>query len=119
MIYNGEQITVGVHVDDSLVTCAVKEGLTEVLRILRAEFKEVKMNSYLGMRITVHEHGIYIDMEAYIKNVMEACNVSGAAATPHRIDLFEESESDTKLDESDKKAYHSRVMKILYAVKRC
>lgn len=91
-MHEGEQITVGIHVDDLLVTCKMEDGIAEVMRILKSEFQEVKVNkgrehSYLGMRIVHHDGGIDMDMETYLQNVMKTCEVSGAANPPHGTDL--------------------------------
>lgn len=123
-MFNGKQITIGIHVDDLLVTCELEEGIDEVYRVLSAEFREVKINrgiehSYLGMRVVKHDHGIDVDMEAYLRDVMKACNISGSAKAAHKPNLFMENEDDRKLNDEQKKTYHSWVMKILYAAKRC
>ena len=123
-MFNGKQITVGIHVDDLLVTCELEEGIDEVHRILSAEFKEVKINrgnehSYLGMRVVKHDQGLDVDMETYLRDVMEACNISESANAPHKPNLFEENQDHSKLSDEQKKTYHSWVMKVLYAAKRC
>ena len=119
---NGEQLTLAIHVDDILATCRTKEGLDHILNVLKTEFKEVKANtgdehSYLGMRIRKMNKGIFVDMENYIKDVIKACNVTGTAKTPHKANLFDEGDYPL-LGDSDREAYHSIVMKLLYLAKR-
>lgn len=58
-------------------------------------------------------------METYLKDVIKSCNISGASAAPHKTDLFEEKEEDVVMKEDGRKTYHSWVMKLLYAAKRC
>ena len=123
-MYKGVRITVGIHVDDILVTCALEDGLNEVYRILKAAFKEVKIvrgneHSYLGMRVMRHEDGIDVDMETYLRDLVRACGVNQTANAPHKADLFAENDEQNALHDEDKKNYHSWVMKILYAAKRC
>lgn len=118
-MYRGTQVTLGIHVDDILVTCALEDGLNEVYRILKVAFKEVKMvrgneHSYLGMRVLKHNDGIDIDIETYLNDCVRAGGVIGTANAPHKADLFDEDGQCNTLNEESRKNYHSWVMKILY-----
>jgi hypothetical protein len=121
-VVNGKQITIGFHVDDLLMTCEDESILDDVIDYLRVNFREVKekkddVMGYLGMRISIREDGIYIDMDTYTIKVLDEFGVGGNAPTPANEDLFNDRESAVLTDE-ERKRFHSCVAKLLHLAKR-
>lgn len=119
---NGKEISVGFHVDDLLITCEDDSTIDDVIAHLRSQFREVKEKKedtmgYLGMRISVRENGIYVDMNAYTIKILDEFSVGGNAHTPATEDLFNDRDVPL-LPEIDKKRFHSVVAKLLYLAKR-
>ena len=113
---NGSQITIGIHVDDLLITTKTDENYFWLAAMLKAEFGEVteqieeKIN-YLGMIIENVNNGLEISMSVMVNDILEG--VTGTAVSPAHEDLFEVSESPL-LNEMDRDYFHSTVAKLLY-----
>ena len=76
------------------------------------------VHSYLGMTWDYSTLGrVKITMEKYVKDVLHGYEVTGQAATPASVNLFELRESDL-LGSDDSIEFHSRVAKLLYLAKR-
>lgn len=113
---NGAQLTVGLHVDDLLVTTAIQENYNWLTDKLKSEFKEiteqtdVKIN-YLGMQLEKVPNGINISMPTMVNDILDGVN--GTATSPALEDMFESGES-ADLCEARAEYYHSTTAKLLY-----
>ena len=93
---NGVQITIGLHVDDLLITTESDDNYDWLAKLLKAEFGELteqvedKVN-YLGMIVENSKDGIRISMATMVNDILEG--VTGKAASPALEDLFEVHES--------------------------
>lgn len=128
-IYNrtepcGHQCTLAVHVDDILVTCASQEAVNLVgtqLRSAYGKINEVKgpVVGYLGMEFDVTVPGeTRITMKGFIENLIDGSQVTGEAATPAGESLFDVREDSEKLNDNERKRFHTYVAKIRYAANR-
>lgn len=119
---NGKQITVGFHVDDLLITCEDDDTIDDLISHLRSVFREVKEKKddtmgYLGMKISIRDRRLYLDMNAYTIKVLDEFGTGGNAPTPATEDLFSDRDM-PMLSDDDRKRFHSVVAKLLYLAKR-
>lgn len=119
----GEQCTICLHVDDLKITCRNEDTIEELIDALTAKYQTLtvhrgNVHSYLGMTWDYSTLGrVKITMEKYVKDVLDGYDVTGRAATPASVNLFEIRESEL-LDSDDSIEFHSRVAKLLYLAKR-
>jgi Fe-S cluster biogenesis protein NfuA len=119
IVRNEVQVSVGFHVDDLLCTCVDEKCLEWLSETLRQKFKEITVEKgnklcYLGMSIDVGDE-ISISMSHYVEDLIRSS--TGVAATAARNDLFELGASE-KLNEVEKKLFHTTVAKLLYLSQR-
>jgi hypothetical protein len=118
------QCTALVYVDDILLSCRDPEILQNALDHLSDVYKTVKVNrglkhSYLGMSLDFSQAGeCKITMDGYIDEVLRFAEVTGTAASPATISLFDVREESPPLEERARKHFHSVVAKLLYLAKR-
>ena len=118
------EITIGIHVDDLIITCKDKKVLDSVIEKIREKFKSINVKHgpivpYLGMMFDFTEKKkVKVTMNKFTKEILESMEVKGTAATPASEDLFKINENATKLSLQDKKTFHSTVAKLLYMCKR-
>jgi len=119
----GEQCTICLHVDDLKITCRNEDTIEELIDALTAKYQTLtvhrgNVHSYLGITWDYSTLGrVKITMEKYVKDVLDGYDVTGRAATPASVNLFEIRESEL-LDSDDSIEFHSRVAKLLYLAKR-
>jgi hypothetical protein len=122
--YRGSQITVGVHVDDFIITCKDYAGLIHVKDILtkhygKIQFKTGKIISYLGMEMDFTNSGkVKISQHGCINDLLNSYHVTGSATTPALPDLFIIDSSAELLSKQPKESFHSIVATLLYIAKR-
>lgn len=119
---DGCQCTIGVHVDDLLITCKKQGVLDDVTKFLITKFNEVKVHDgdeheYLGMRVRIINGGITVDMCNYVSECIKWYGVEGTASTPSQSDLFDTPVSPF-LDRDERERFHSMVAKLLFVAKR-
>jgi len=94
-LVNGSQMTLCLHVDDLLITCADEGALNDVIIDIDALFLGTtlhrgKAHSYIGMMFDFSTAGcVSIRMDGYTEDFLREYEVIGAAATPAKTDLFE------------------------------
>jgi hypothetical protein len=121
--HGSKQISVCLHVDDLMVTCTSGDVIDDLLAALTAKYKTLtvhggKVHSYLGMTLDFSTGGkVRITMDGYVNELLEAYDVTGKAATPATVNLFDIRESPS-LRSADAQVFHSRVAKLLYLAKR-
>jgi membrane-bound inhibitor of C-type lysozyme len=121
----GVQITIGVYVDDLLISCKDKKMITEFKEALERKYEEVSFDesvklSYLGMVIdNSNSKFIKLSMPSYIEQVIKETDIgNGIAATPAALDLFDIDDDSPLLSGDSKEAFHTSVAKLLYLSKR-
>ena len=129
-IVNGEQCTIGWHVDDLMISHKEEQVIEEVTSKLQARFgKEApltvnrgKIQDYLGMTIDFSEDGkVMFKMEDYVQNMIDEAPeilMKGAMSTPAANHLFEVNPDAVKLGKVEAETYHHLVAKLLYLSKR-
>jgi hypothetical protein len=113
--------TLLLHVDDILAAVDAEEA-DELLKRLKRHFGEVQFEvgndlSYLGMKISVRKEGTTIDMSFYVAQVLEDEEVE-VASSPTTKTTYNVNEDSKKLDETERKWFHSKTAKLLYLAKR-
>jgi len=125
-VINGVQITVGLYVDDLLITCRDKRYIKDLNEKLTERYKETTFHddlslSYLGMIIdNSNKDYIEIKMPAFVQQVIDESGVdkSKVSDIPASAGLFTVDESATLLDDEAREDFHSLVAKLLYLSKR-
>lgn len=118
-----EQCTICLHVDDLKITCRNEDTIEQLIDSLTTKYQTLtvhrgNVHSYLGMTWDYSTLGrVKITMEKYVKDVLDGYEVTGQAATPASVNLFELRDSDL-LGSDDSIEFHSRVAKLLYLAKR-
>ncbi len=120
-------ITIGVYVDDLLITSTNRKLINEFKSAIDAKYKDTnyednqqKLN-YLGMLLNnSNPEYLSISMPKYIDDLIieSGIDTTHTAATPASEHLFKVIEDDTPLDHDDKEKFHSIVAKLLYLAKR-
>ena len=118
-----EQCTICLHVDDLKITCCNAGTIEHLLDGLTTKYKTLTVHrglihSYLGMTFDYTVAGIIkVTMEKYVQDIIDGYQVTGKAATPASVNLFDL--RDSPVLSSDKSIeFHSRVAKLLYLAKR-
>jgi hypothetical protein len=110
--------TVIIYVDDLLIIAHNDTTIEKIVDDLKRKYGEVKVKygndqPYLGMRFTFTGDKVDIQMNGYIKNLIESNNVKGEANTPAAEDLFIINELPL-LPLDAQKRIHSTVAQLLY-----
>ena len=114
-----KQLTIGLHVDDLLITSESLVSLHWLYDMLLCEFKELTRQdgpvlTYLGMTLQWDKDGnMLLSMDALIKDVLDGVDASAKSKSPANPNAFKVSES-TLLSKDDKEYFHSTVAKIQY-----
>jgi hypothetical protein len=118
-----EQCTICLHVDDLKITCCNAGTIEHLLDGLTTKYKTLTVHrglihSYLGMTFDYTVAGVVkVTMEKYVQDIIDGYQVTGKAATPASVNLFDL--RDSPVLSSDKSIeFHSRVAKLLYLAKR-
>jgi hypothetical protein len=115
-----KRFTLLLHVDDILALVDQEES-DHLLGRLKRRFGEVQFEigedmSYLGMNISIRDEGTTIDMSFYVSQVLEGEDVE-VEASPTTKASYNVDENARKLDEEDRKWFHSKTAKLLYLAK--
>jgi hypothetical protein len=91
-----------------------------IINRLKEVYKEVTSDigvkhSYLGMTFLFEDGHVKINRDGYIKNLI--VDIEGTSTTPAGTDLFID-DDDTLLAESEQKALHTKVAKLLFLATR-
>ena len=124
MSKDGVQCTIGIHVDDIIITCSSIEVMDEVINKLKSAYKDVKVHkgkvhSYLGLTFDFSDTDkVCISSSGIISEILQEYQVTGVAVTPGNSNLFTVCEESILLDKDRQVQFHSRVAKLLYLCKR-
>ena len=119
-------ITLGLYVDDILITATKKSLITKLRDALTLEYKEINYLdgnkiTYLGMLIdNSNESYIELSMPQFIQDLLDERRIKPTdySKTPASKHLFAIVENDTLLDDHEKESFHTSVAKLLYLSKR-
>ncbi len=120
----GNRCSTSLHVDDLFITASTDALAQELLDLLRASLKEVKVkngkvNSYLGMRITETDTHLEVDMDGYVQDCVQWAGGSGIVKTPADDNLCKINEVSPLLDKTSRERFHTGTAKLLFVAKRC
>ena len=120
--FDGSQCTIGLHVDDGLVTCVNEDELKLLEKQLSAEFEiEILMGpaiKYLGMKIDFTEDTCKLTMRNYIEELLKDSKITSLANSPAAHSLFDIDEASERLDSERSEKFHSIVASLLYLATR-
>ena len=119
----GEQITVGFHVDDLLITCRSDAIIDDFESQLKQSFAEVTFargdeHSFLSMNVKRKDGFISVDMCGYVEKILEGRAKLVGANSPGGENLFGVRDDSVMLGDEEKDRFHSDVAKLLYLAKR-
>ena len=127
---NGQQCTIGWHVDDLMISHAEKNVVHEIVEKLQVRFgKEAplvvhtgKEQDYLGMMIDFSEDGkVKFKMHEYVQNMLDETPeelMKGPCSSPAANHLFEVNPDAEKLNSVSAETFHHLTAKLLYLAKR-
>jgi len=121
---DGTQTTIGIHVDDMLVSNAQEANIDRFIMELSQVYDGLSVTrgkevNYLGMHMNFkHDLRVKLDMNAYIDELIAYSETSGIAKTPAGADLFNIDETSELLSEEEKAYFHTCVAKSYYLAKR-
>lgn len=121
-----KQITVAVHVDDLLVTCADADALDAFSKMLRSYYPHVTRNqgsviNYVGMTFDFCVAGeVSITMSNMVADVLHGCGDISPKSTLAGENLFEvrEEKEVEALNNAQTQFFHTKVAQYLYLAKR-
>ena len=119
-------ITLGIYVDDIIITATKKSMITNFRDALTREYKEINYLdgdkiTYLGMLIdNSNKNYIELSMPQFINDVLNEMKIGSedTSKSPASNKLFEVLEKDTKLSDQERELFHTSVAKLLYLSKR-
>ena len=119
---DGSQITIGLHVDDGLVTCTNKDEMNLLMSQIQSEFDitihEGPIVEYLGIKIDFSNDEAKLLMPNYIKEILRDNSITTFATTPASNNLFDVDEASPLLSTKPKEKFHSTVASLLYLATR-
>ena len=119
-----EQVTIGIHVDDQIITSQSRVNLESTITAIEEMFKETKvtkgrMHNYIGMTLDFTLKGKYkVKMQKYIEDKLKEYNVTGKSKTPSGQDLFYIDKSSQDLSEEETELFHSKIASLLFLAKK-
>ena len=113
-----KEIIVIIYVDDLFIASNNDEFIEELINTLTIKYKEIKVHrgtthSYLGMDFKFSNGKVQINMDGYIKNILQQNNITNKAPTPADVNLFSISD-EVLLPEEQQKKMHTTVAQLLY-----
>jgi hypothetical protein len=119
----GERIFILLLYVDDILVLVDKEQAERLKAKLQQRFGELvyevgKKLSYLGMEIEVTQEGTRLDMTHFVTKLLEGMEEGRQYESLGTKDLFAVDETAEKLDEADRKDFHSKTAKLLYLAKR-
>ena len=125
-VIDGKQCTIAWHVDDLKISHVDEAVVRQVITDLEGEYGKMtvttgKVHTYCGMDLIFDDGELRVDMKDYLRDTIaefpEDC--SKTVTTPAAVYLFEVNEEQTKLDDEQRKIFHTfLVAKLLFVCKR-
>ena len=120
----GVQSTIGIHVDDCFISCAVPEILESIVQWFAEEFEDLNVtrgsvHQFTGMTLDYTQPDkLLITMKNQIDNLLLKTGTTGTAVNPAEADLFTIDATSPSLDRKRKDDFHSIIASISYIAKR-
>lgn len=120
----GVQSTIGIHVDDCFISCAIPQVCESIVEWFGDEFEDVtitrgSVHQYTGMTLDFsHPNKLYVTMGHHIKELIENNKITAKAVSPSTSDLFRIDEQSPVLSEDKRDKFHSIVATASYIAKR-
>jgi Reverse transcriptase (RNA-dependent DNA polymerase) len=119
---DGKQCTIAWYVDDMKISHVDPEVVTSIINTLENHFEKMtvtrgKEHVFLGMNIRyTEERTAVVTMKQYLQEALDECgmDITRAAATPARKNLFEVDTTSELLKKDDSERFHRVVAKLLY-----
>ena len=120
---NGTQLTIVLHVDDMMITCADEIFFNKIIKFITDTFPETNINTgmihnYLGM---IFDFTIKVKMRVsqpkYVNDLINMWNINSEVNSPANQYPFNMRDS-ALLDDNDKTDFHTSVAQLLYLGKR-
>ena len=117
------QLSVALHVDDLMVTCACKEEINLFAEYLKRCFQKITVHegvklSYLGMLFDFSGDGeVKVTMDKCVEDILRESGVEKRRSTPATAALFNTRET-IKATPDEAKWFHTNTAKMLYLAKR-
>jgi len=113
----GEKIFILLLYVDDILALVDKEEAERLKAKLQRQFGELvyevgKKLSYLGMEIEVTQEGTRLDMTHFVKKLLEGVEEGRQYESPGTKDSFVVDETARKLNEADRKDFHSKTAKL-------
>jgi uncharacterized protein YlbG (UPF0298 family) len=113
----GERIFILLLYVDDILALVDKEEAERLKAKLQRRFGELvyevgKKLSYLGMEIEVTQEGTKLDMTHFVKKLLEGVEEGRQYESPGTKDSFVVDETARKLNEADRKDFHSKTAKL-------
>jgi hypothetical protein len=85
------------YVDDLMIFAKTNAVIESLIKQLKEFYKEIQVNygikhSYLGMTLTFSDDHVDMNMNGYIKNILDENHVNGISNSPTDSNLFEPDE---------------------------
>ena len=125
-VFNQGQTTIGLYVDDLIITAQEEGAINSLLQQLVKHFKRIEVNrgtchDYLGMRLLFcHEdRSVKISMSGYIQSLISDNNIRRTSSFPAVPDILKMSQQDeVLLSPAMQQSLHSTVARIQYLASR-
>ena len=119
------QLTIGVYVDDLIVTSKDKSAIEATINQINNFFDNISWNTgdkhnYLGMTFVFNKEkkNVTISMMKYVQDLLIKLDIKGTSKTPAGVNLFDINNLSQELGSVDKEKFHSTVASLLYLAKR-
>jgi hypothetical protein len=124
-VFNKGTTTIGLYVDDLIITVSDQSAINSLLQELVKHFKRIEVNrgfthDYLGMRLLFDNEtrSVKVTMSGYIENLIVDNNIR-RTSFPASADILKTSSPDEPLLSPDlQKSLHSTVARIQYLASR-
>ena len=122
----GKQLTICWYVDDLKISSVNKDAVMDIIAKLEERFGVMrksfgKKHTYLGMQVELRDDGsVHFTMPDHIKEAIDAFGeeLGRTAPNPASKGIFNVNPDSPKLEESQRKKFHSIVQKLLWISKR-
>ena len=114
---NGKIVILLLYIDDVLITGDDKEAITKLKQKLQHEFEMMDLGEaqqYLGVEISRHSSGIFLNQKGYISKLLEKFNLKSCNPTRLLIDPKLQLSKDMGTPKTDPEEYRSLVGSLIY-----
>ena len=119
---NKKEMSIGIHVDDLIITSDDDNAIKKFLKYLKSKVFDIKIHqgnqhNYLGMNIKNCNDYLEIEMISTIKSIIDDWGITKKSKIPADEDFFQNSINSKLLDTQKKDKFHTFVARILYVAR--